>query len=133
MRSTAGMTLIEVTVASVALTTGIFAVFGAMGTSSQVRNRAKMQGYAIESIQAEIERIQTMSFNSVATLVPASSGMSFAVTGLTPPAGRAKAGSVIREADSTSTRLHLRFTVDWADPTGAGQVVIHYHHINRGG
>lgn len=134
MRRTAmGMTLIEVMVASVALVTGIFAVFGAMGTSSQVRNRAKAQGQAVEAIQAQIERLQAMSFNSVATLVKAGSGMSFGVTGLQPPIGRLEAGSVIREADSTTTRLHLRVTVDWVDGNGPAAVVIHYHHVNRGG
>lgn len=133
MRSATGMTLIEVMVASVALVTGIFSVFGAMGTSSQVRHRAKMQGHAVEMIQSKIESYQAMSFNNVATLVPAAGGAGFAVPGVSPPPGRSTAGSVIREPDSTSTRLHLRFTVDWVDAAGACQVVIHYHHINRGG
>lgn len=132
-RTTAGMTLIEVMVASVALVTGIFAVFGAMGTSSQVRNRAKMQGLAVEAIQAQIERLQAMSYNSVATLVSPTSGMGFAVAGVNQPDGRAEAGSVVREVDSTTTRLHLRFTVDWVDGNGPASVIIHYHHVNRGG
>ncbi len=133
MRRTAGMTLMEVMVASVALVTGIFSVFGAMGTSSQVRTRARMQGIAVETIQSQIERLQAMSFGNVATLVPASSGMGFDVLGVPPPAGRSQAGSIIREADTTSTRLHLRFTVDWVDANGPASVVIHYHHVNRGG
>lgn len=133
MRRTAGMTLLEVMVASVALVTGIFSVFGAMGTSSQVRTRAKIQGIALESIQAQIERLQAMSFSNVVTIVPASTGAGFAVLGVPLSAGRSQAGSIVRETDSTSTRLHLRFTVEWIDANGPASVVIRYHHVNRGG
>lgn len=133
MRSTAGMTLMEVMMASVALVTGVFSVFGAMGTSSQVRARARMQGLAVENIQAQIERLQAMSFSNVATLVPAGGGLGFDVLGATPPVGRSQPGSIVRETDSTTTRLHLRFTVDWVDANGPMSVVIRYHHVNRGG
>lgn len=133
MRCISGMTLIEVMIASAALVTGIFSVFGAMGTSSQVRNRAKLQGIAVECIQAQVERLQAMSFNSVCSAVPKTSGMGFDVPGVPTPVGRSQAGSIVREADSTLSRLHLRFTVDWVDANGPASVVIHYHHVNRGG
>lgn len=133
MRSTQAMTLLEVTAAMGLLIVGLFTVFGAMGTSSQVRHRAKAQGMAIEAIQTQIERLQAMGFASVDDAVPAGSGAGFAVEGLQPTAGRSQAGSVVREADSTSTRLHLRFTVDWTDAGGPSSVVVHYHHVNRGG
>ncbi len=139
MRSSAGLSLLEVMVASATLATGIFSVFGAMGTSSQVRQRANDQGRAVEAIQTEVEYLQSQSFSNVDKMVPplnASAGSSFLafdVSGLTPPVGQIDAGKVQREADSTATRLHLRFTVDWVDAAGPASVVIHYHHINRGG
>jgi Tfp pilus assembly protein PilV len=133
MRFVSGMTLIEVMIASAALVTGIFSVFGAMGASAQVRNRAKLQGIAVECIQAQVERLQAMGYNSVCSAVPKDSGMGFDVPGVPTPTGRSQAGSIVREADSTTSRLHLRFTVDWTDASGPSSVVIHYHHVNRGG
>lgn len=133
MRTSAGMSLLEVMVASAALVTGIFTVFGAMGMSSQVRTRSKAQGMAIEAIQAEIELLQTMSYNDVVRLVPSGGQLDFDVKGLSPPKGVVDPGHIQREADSTSTRLHLRVTVEWVDAGGPASVVIHYHHINRGG
>lgn len=133
MRTRTGMTILEVMVASAALVTGIFSVFGAMGTSSQVRHRAKAQGLAVEAIQGQIERLQAMSFTNVGASVPSGATMAFDVPGLNPPKGQVDAGSIQREADSTSSRLHLRFTVDWVDANGPASVVIRYHHVNRGG
>lgn len=133
MRSSTGMSILEVMVASAALATGVFSVFGAMGTSSQVRHRAKAQGLAVEAIQGQIERLQAMSFSNVGASVPSGAVMPFDVPGLTPPKGQVDAGSIQREADSTSSRLHLRFTVDWIDANGPATVVIRYHHVNRGG
>lgn len=133
MRSSTGMSILEVMVASAALATGVFSVFGAMGTSSQVRHRAKAQGLAAEAIQGQIERLQAMSFSNVVSAVPSGASMAFDVPGLVPPKGQVDAGSIRREADSTSSRLHLSFTVDWIDASGPASVVIHYHHVNRGG
>lgn len=133
MRTRIGMTILEVMVASATLVTGIFSVFGAMGTSSQVRHRAKAQGLAVEAIQGQIERLQAMSFTNVGSAVPAAGAMAFDVPGITPPKGQVDAGSIQRETDSTSSRLHLRFTVDWIDANGPASVVVHYHHVNRGG
>lgn len=133
MRTVGGMTLLEVMVASAALCIGIFSVFAAMGTSSQVRHRARYQGMAVEAIQSQIERLQAMSYNNVAASVPAAGGMAFDVIGLRAPQGQSQPGSIVRENDSTGTRLHLRFTVDWVDAGGPASVVVYYHHVNRGG
>lgn len=133
MRTSRGLSLLEVMVASATLVTGIFSVFGAMGTSSQVRQRANAQGLALGAVQAQIERLQAMSFSNVGASVPAGVAMDFDVPGVTPPAGKVDAGSILRESDSTMSRLHLRFTVDWTDAFGPASVVIHYHHVNRGG
>ena len=133
MRSRSAMSMLEVLVASAALATGVFSVFGAMGTSSQVRHRAKAQGLAVEAIQTQIERLQAMSFTNVGSSVPHGAVLAFDVPGLAPPKGQVDAGSIQREADSTSSRIHLRFIVDWTDLGGQASVNIHYHHVNRGG
>lgn len=133
MRTAVAMSLLEVTIASAVFATGVLAVFGAMGASSQVRHRSKAQGQATEAIQAQIERLQATGFGNVRRIVPAGGGMAFDVPGLTPPPGQVEAGSIVREADSTTTRLHLRFTVEWVDSGGPASVVIHYHHVDRGG
>ncbi len=133
MRTQLGMSILEVMVAMAVLLTGIFSLFGAMGFSSQIRHRAKAQGLAVEAIQAQIERLQAMSYSNVCASVPSSSVMEFDVPGLAPPTGQVDAGSIRQETDSISTRLHLRFTVGWIDASGPAEVVVHYHHVNRGG
>lgn len=112
---------------------GVLSVFTAMGTSSQVKDRARHQGIAVQAIQERIETYQAMSFSEVARSVPAApNALGFPVAGLrTLPA--AQAGTIRRETDSTATRLHLTVTVTWEDIQGPGALTVHYHHVDRGG
>lgn len=131
--STLGMSILEVMVALTILIVGVMSMMSAMATSNEVKNRARSHGLALEAIQGEIEKLQALSFNEVADKVPAApSGMAITVDGLRLPSGATSAGSISREADSTSALLHLRFTVNWVDVQGPGSLQIDYYHTNRG-
>lgn len=128
------MTFIEVMIAMTILLIGLMSVFTAMGTSSQVKDRANHQGRAVQAIQEQIERYQAMSFTEVARTIPvAPSSVSFDVPGVPLASGVARAGEIRRELTSTSTRLHLTVTVTWEDIQGPASLTVHYHHVDRGG
>lgn len=128
-----GLSLIEVMVSLAILVVGVMSMMGAMATSNEVKNRARSQGLALEAIQAEIEKLQALSFNEIASKVPVTpSGLGFSVAGLQLQTGMTTAGSMTRLADSTTSLLHLRFTVSWKDVQGPGTLQIDYYHTNRG-
>lgn len=128
------MTFIEVMIAMTILLIGLMSVFTAMGTSSQVKDRARHQGMAVQAIQAQIERYQAMNFIDVSRAIPvAPRSVGFEIPGMRIPAGATTAGTAQRLATSTTTRLHLSFTVAWEDVQGPASLTIHYHHVDRGG
>ncbi len=128
------MSLIEVTMALSVLVLGSLSIFSAMSMSSQVKDRAHSHGLATEAIQGQIERLQAMNFTEIAKSVPmAPSGQGFDVEGLLSQAGDVEAGRISREADSTSTLMHVTVTVRWQNIQGPADLTIHYWHTNRGG
>jgi prepilin-type N-terminal cleavage/methylation domain-containing protein len=128
-----GLSLVEVMVALSILVVGLMSVMGAMTTANEVKNRQRSQGLALEAVQAEIEKLQALSYNEVAAKIPlAPVGITFPVSGLRLFSGDSMAGSITRQVDSISNLQHLTFTVRWVDVQGPGSISIDYYHTNRG-
>lgn len=131
--SRSGFSLLEVMVAMAVLVVGLMSLMGAMTTANEVKNRSRSQGLALEAVQAEIEKIQALSFSEVTGTVPlAPSGIAFPVRGLGLRTGDSAAGGISRQTDSTGNLLHLTFTINWVDMQGPGSLSIDYYHTNRG-
>ena len=131
LRFHAGMSLMEVMVAMTVLVTGVMSLFGAMGTANDVRNRTKYHGNALEALQAQIETQLTQGISVAAQVPLAPSGTSFAVAGIPLQAGATNAGTVSRQADSTSGLVHLTFTAAWQDAGGPTSLTLHYYLCAR--
>ena len=91
--SRSGMTLIEVMIAMVILVVGLSALFDSMVTSKRVNDRATNQAKAYEEIQAQIEALQYMPFDTVRREFK---GIAFNVKGLTPQTGAVTCGTVTK-------------------------------------
>jgi Tfp pilus assembly protein PilV len=130
-RSRAAMSLLEVMVAMVVLVIGVLSLFSAMGTANDVRTRTKYHGVALEALQAQIESQLTQGV-AVASAIPlAPNGTSFAIAGVPLQAGKSAAGTISRQADSTSSLVHLTFTAAWQDAGGPSSLVLHYYLCAR--
>jgi prepilin-type N-terminal cleavage/methylation domain-containing protein len=140
-----GLTLVEVMIAMVILVVGLSVLFDSMVTSKRVNDRATSQAKAYEEIQAQIETLQYMPFDSVRRDFK---GVAFDVKGLTPQTGAVTCGTVTKlsNADPNSTAiapnpnkfvttdnvLPLRFRVAWTDEQGPIMVETIYVVTNRG-
>jgi prepilin-type N-terminal cleavage/methylation domain-containing protein len=144
-RTDAGLTLVEIMIAMVILVVGLSTLFDGMVTSKRVNDRATNQAKAYEEIQAQIESLQYMPFDSVRRDFK---GIAFNVVGLSPQAGKFSVGTVTNlnnpDPDSTATSpnpnkftlsattLPLRFRVAWQDEQGPASVETVYVVTNRG-
>jgi type II secretory pathway pseudopilin PulG len=140
-----GLSLVEVTIAMVILTIGLSTLFDSMATSKRINDRATNQAKAYEEIQAQIESLQYMPFDSVRRDFK---GIAFDVRGLNPPATAFTCGTVTKlsnpNPDDTATTpnpnkfnlsdqvLPLRFRVSWLDEHGPASVETVYIVTNRG-
>ncbi len=145
MISRHGATLIEIMIAMVILVVGMGTLFDSMVTSQRVNERATNQAKAYEEIQAQIESLQYMPFDSVRRDFK---GIAFDVNGLTPIKGNATCGTVTRLANpnpddksmspnpnkftTTDLVLPLRFRVSWEDHEGPSSVETIFVIANRG-
>lgn len=143
--SRSALSLVEVMIAMVILVVGLSTLFDSMMTSKRVNDRATYQAKAYEEIQAQIESLQYMPFDSVRRDFK---GIAFAVKGLTPQAGAVTVGTITKLSnpapDSTATApnpnkflltdnvLPLRFRVAWIDEQGPASVETVYIVTNRG-
>ena len=143
--SRSGLTLVEVMIAMVILVIGLSALFDSMVTSKRVNDRATNQAKAYEEIQAQIETLQYMPFDSVRRDFK---GIAFDVKGLAPQTGAITCGTVTKlsNADPNSTVLApnpnkfvtldnvlpLRFRVAWTDEQGPAAVETVYVVTSRG-
>jgi len=128
-----GFSLVEVMVAMTILVVGIMTLMGAMSTSNEVKNRAISQGLALEAVQAQIEKLQAMSFTQAAGAVPrAPSGIAFPVSGLVLRPEDGAAGSISLQTDSTGNLLHFTFSVNWVDVQGPVSYSVDLYLTNRG-
>lgn len=143
MRS--GTTLVEVMIAMVVLVIGLTALFDSLVTSKRVNDRATNQAKAYEEIQAQIETLQYMPFDSVRRDFK---GIAFDVQGLRPQDDAVTCGTVTNLSntnpnDTTTTPnpnkfrltdqvLPLRFRVAWVDDNGPASVETVYVVTNRG-
>lgn len=143
--SRSGTSLIEVMIAMMILAIGLSTLFDSMITSKRVNDRATNQAKAYEEIQAQIESLQYMPFDSVRRDFK---GIAFDVQGLRVPEGAITCGTVTNFAnpnpDDTSTSpnpnkfnlsdqvLPLRFRVAWVDENGPASVETVYVVTNRG-
>jgi len=143
--SRSGMSLIEVMIAMVILAIGLSTLFDSMITSKRVNDRATNQAKAYEEIQAQIETIQYMPFDSVRRDFK---GIAFDVLGLRIPDGAVTCGTVTNFANSnpddtaiapnpnkfklSDQVLPLRFRVAWVDENGPASVETVYVVTNRG-
>ena len=140
-----GMTLIEVMIAMVILVVGLSALFDSMVTSKRVNDRATNQAKAYEEIQAQIESLQYMPFDSVRRDFK---GIAFDVKGLAPQTGAITCGTITKLLNAnpnstviapnpnkfllTDNILPLRFRVAWTDDQGPASVETVYVVTNRG-
>jgi prepilin-type N-terminal cleavage/methylation domain-containing protein len=140
-----GLTLIEVMIAMVIMVIGISTLFDSMVTSKRVNDRATNMALAYEEIQAQIESLQYMPFDSVRRDFK---GIAFDVRGLNVPPGSVTCGTVTNlrnpNPESTVTTpnpnkfnltdqvLPLRFRVTWTDSHGQASVECVYVVTNRG-
>jgi len=129
----------------VILVIGISTLFDSMVTSKRVNDRATNQAKAYEEIQAQIETLQYMPFDSVRRDFK---GIAFDVLGLRPPRGVANCGTITNfnnpNPESTAISpnpnrfllsaqiLPLRFRVSWEDDQGPVSVETVYVVTNRG-
>jgi prepilin-type N-terminal cleavage/methylation domain-containing protein len=137
--------LVEVMIAMMVLAIGLSTLFDSMITSKRVNDRATNQAKAYEEIQAQIESLQYMPFDSVRRDFK---GIAFDVQGLRIPDGAVTCGTVTNFAnpnpDDTATApnpnkfklsdqvLPLRFRVAWVDENGPASVETVYVVTNRG-
>ena len=140
-----GLSLVEVMIAMVILAIGLSTLFDSMVTSKRVNDRATNQAKAYEEIQAQIESLQYMPFESVRRDFK---GISFDVKGLSPLNGAVTCGTISKlsnpNPDDTGTApnpnkflltdnvLPLRFRVAWLDEQGVASVETVYVVTNRG-
>lgn len=140
-----GTTLVEVMIAMIVLVIGLSALFDSMVTSKRVNDRATNQAKAYEEIQAQIETLQYMPFDSVRRDFK---GIAFDVQGLRPQDGALTCGTVTNLANPnpddtaiapnpnkfklTDQVLPLRFRVAWVDDNGPASVETVYVVTNRG-
>jgi len=125
------MSLMEVMIAMAVLVTGIMSLFGAMGTANDVRNRSKYHGNALQALQAQIESQLTQGISVAAQVPLAPSGTTFPIAGIPLRTGQTNAGTVSRQADSTSNLVHLTFTAAWQDAGGPASLTLHYYLCAR--
>ena len=109
------------------MVTGVMALFGAMGTANDVRNRTKYHGNALEALQAQIESQLTQGFAVAAQVPMAPSGTAFDIAGIPLQTGATKAGTVSRQTDSTTDLIHLTYTAAWQDAGGPTSITLHYY------
>lgn len=140
-----GLSLVEVMIAMVILAIGLSTLFDSMVTSNRVNDRATNQAKAYEEIQAQIESLQYMPFDSVRRDFK---GIAFDVKGLAPRKGAVTCGTITKlsnpNPDDASTSpnpnkflltdnvLPLRFRVAWEDQQGVAWVETVYVVTNRG-
>lgn len=127
MRS--GSSLVELMVVLVILFIGLASFISSLMTAQQMQTRTVAQSRVLEQIQKTIEQIQNTDFSAIQTTW---SGTSFDVTGVNPPAGIAKVGTVTAFS-ATSTKVPFRITATWEDLEGPCAVTVVYVHTNRGG
>lgn len=129
----------------VILVIGLSTLFDSMVTSKRVNDRATYQAKAYEEIQAQIESLQYMPYDSVRRDFK---GISFSVKGLAPQTGAVTVGTITKLSNTTpdSTAiapnpnrftltdnvLPLRFRVAWIDDQGPASVETVYIVTNRG-
>ncbi|MBA3698558.1 MAG: type II secretion system protein [Planctomycetes bacterium] len=140
-----GLSLVELMISMVILAIGLSTLFDSMITSKRVNDRATNQAKAYEEIQAQIESLQYMPFDSVRRDFK---GIAFDVQGLRIPEGAVTCGTVTNLAnpnpDDTATApnpnkfnlsdqvLPLRFRVAWVDENGPAWVETVFVVTNRG-
>jgi prepilin-type N-terminal cleavage/methylation domain-containing protein len=143
--SRSGLSLVEVMISMMILAIGLSTLFDSMITSKRVNDRATNQAKAYEEIQAQIETLQYMPFDSVRRDFK---GIAFDVQGLRVPEGAVTCGTVTKfsnpNPNDTSTTpnpnkfllsdqvLPLRFRVAWVDDNGPAWVETVYIVANRG-
>lgn len=143
--SRAALSLVEVMIAMVILVIGLSTLFDSMVTSKRVNDRATNQAKAYEEIQAQIESLQYLPFDSVRKYFK---GVSFSVKGLSPQSGAFTVGTITKlsnpNPDSTAVApnpnkflftdnvLPLRFRVAWVDEQGPASVETVFVVTNRG-
>ena len=132
-------------IAFMILAIGLSTLFDSMITSKRVNDRATNQAKAYEEIQAQIETMQYMPFDSVRRDFK---GIAFDVQGLRIPDGAVTCGTVTKFANpnpnDTATApnpnkfllsdqvLPLRFRVAWVDENGPAWVETVYVVTHRG-
>jgi Tfp pilus assembly protein PilV len=142
---TAGLSLVEVMIAMVILVIGLSTLFDSMVTSKRVNDRATNQAKAYEEIQAQIEALQYMPFDSIRRDFK---GIAFDVKGLSPQTGAVTCGTITKLSNPnpndtatapnpnkfllTDNVLPLRFRVAWLDDQGPASVETVYVVTNRG-
>jgi Tfp pilus assembly protein PilV len=140
-----GLTLIEIMIAMVILIVGLSTLFDGMVTSKRVNDRATNQAKAYEEIQAQIESLQYMPFESVRRDFK---GIAFNVVGLSPQTGTFSVGTVTNLSNTnpnstamspnpnkfplSANTLPLRFRVAWQDEQGPASVETVFVITNRG-
>jgi prepilin-type N-terminal cleavage/methylation domain-containing protein len=140
-----GLTLVEVMIAMVILVIGLSALFDSMVTSKRVNDRATNQAKAYEEIQAQIEALQYMPFDTVRREFK---GIAFNVKGLAPQTGAVTCGTVTKLSNPnpnstviapnpnkfvlSDKALPLRFRVAWTDEQGPVSVETIYVVASRG-
>ena len=130
------MSLVEVMIAMMVLAIGLSTLFDSMITSKRVNDRATNQAKAYEEIQAQIETMQYMPFDSVRRDFK---GIAFDVLGLRIPDGAVTCGTVTKFSNPNPNKfllsdqvLPLRFRVAWVDENGPAWVETVYVVANRG-
>ncbi len=139
------MSLVEVMIAFMVLAIGLSTLFDSLITSKRVNDRATNQAKAYEEIQAQIETMQYMPFDSVRRDFK---GIAFDVLGLRIPDGAVTCGTVTKflnpNPNDTATSpnpnkfllsdqvLPLRFRVAWVDENGPAWVETVFVVTNRG-
>ncbi len=143
--SRSALSLVEVMISFMILAIGLSVLFDSMITSKRVNDRATNQAKAYEEIQAQIETMQYMPFESVRNDFK---GIAFDVQGLRIPDGAVTCGTVTKFSnpnpnDTTVSpnpnkfvlldkALPLRFRVAWVDENGPAWVETVYVIANRG-
>lgn len=143
--SRSGLSLVELMIAMMILAIGISTLFDSLMTSKRVNDRATNQAKAYEEIQAQIESIQYMPFETIRRNFK---GIAFDVEGLRVPEGAVTCGTVTNFANPdpndtslipnpnkfspTAPTLPLRFRVAWVDENGPASVETIFVMTSRG-
>jgi len=118
-------TFVEVLVAIALLTIGFLGVYASLNTSALLRETSNETNIAMFKLQATMEYLFSLPFDSVTTVLPAGAPLDIAALTDSNPGNDFKLSNeqiTIAYVDPAADPLYFRITLTWTSRTGTDRV-----------